>query len=413
MTTDLEARIRERIQREGPLTFAAFMEMALYEPGLGYYTSGADRVGPQGDFYTSPAAHPAFAALLGLQVEQLWRLLGAPGAFPVLEVGAGKGLLRDDLHAFLEAFAPACARALRYSALDAGTPGAAWPASAFAGAIISNELFDSLPFHRLVREGDQLREVYVTLLGEGLAEVRAEPSEPALARYLEAEGITLEEGQETEVCLKAGPLLERLAGLLERGLIITVDYGELAPARHSRRRRHGTALCYYRHGTNEDFLRRLGRQDITAHVDFTALVGAGEAAGLENLGFPSQAELLRNLGWEAFAALLPRRGLPATQVQANLFGLRELVKPEGMGRFRALIQGRGLAAGELDGLRYDPQRVARLVALGERLPIPLLREAHTPLLAGRYPHTEVDWSDQLGRWLEEGTSPPPGQASGP
>ncbi len=413
MGNDLERRIRERVQRDGPLTFAAFMRLALYEPGLGYYTAGADRVGPEGDFYTSPAAHPTFAALLGLQVEQLWRLLGRPPTFQVLEVGAGKGLLRDDLQGFLGGFAPGCAQALRYTALDLGTSARPWPTPPLVGAIISNELFDALPFQRLIMKNGQLLERYVALQGEELAEHLAAPAEAALARYLQAEGIALEEEQETEVCLEAGPLLERLGHLLERGLLITIDYGELAPERHSPRRRRGTALCYHRHGTNEDFLRRLGQQDITAHVDFSALVRAGVAAGLQTLGLLSQAKFLRNLGWEAFEAQLPRRGLPQAQERANLFGLRELVRPEGFGGFNVLLQGRGLPEGGLDGLRYDPQRVAGLAALGPGLPLPLLSQAHTPLLAGRYPQEGADWGAQLKQWLEEGAEPSAGGPSGP
>ncbi|MDP2952868.1 MAG: SAM-dependent methyltransferase, partial [Chloroflexota bacterium] len=337
----LESLIKDRIRREGPIPFARFMEMALYTPSLGYYTSGKERVGPQGDFYTSPAVHPAFGALIALALEGMWRFLDCPTPFTVVEMGAGKGHLARDVLAFSRHLTPGLASALKYVTVDHGE---SLP-SGVVGCILSNELLDAFPVHRVVVQDGQLKEIYVGISpaseragttkddnvipapepesrvkgpasGSGtldsrfrgndkvgifartpdpsgdFIEVTGPPSTPLLAQRLEEEGIALVEGQQGEISLGLEPWVRGVAAALERGYVLTVDYGHEAPELYAPRRPRGTFLCYWRHMTSENPYLQVGERDMTAHVDFTALLRASEKAGLRRCGLVSQREFL-------------------------------------------------------------------------------------------------------------------------
>ena len=189
--------IQNLIHEKGRITFADFMEAALYHPDGGYYTSAENRVGR--DFYTAPAAHPAFGALLSVQLEQLWRAMGAPSPFYVIEVGAGTGVLARDILAYSAQLSEEFRRALEYVAVDYQQPedpgGAQWvkagglPLSDVEGCVLSNELLDALPVHRFEVRGGRVLEVYVTLQDGELVETLDEPSTPEIERRLAGPGI--------------------------------------------------------------------------------------------------------------------------------------------------------------------------------------------------------------------------------
>ncbi|MBI2867736.1 MAG: SAM-dependent methyltransferase [Chloroflexi bacterium] len=416
-----QTEVKRILRRQGRITFAEFMDIALYHPQWGYYNTRSP-VGSQGDFFTSPSAHPAFGALLALQCSEMWDVLGRPERFEVLELGAGNGLLCLDLLTFANRALPDFARAVRYTAVErradvlsrlvveAGltrqvevveSDGA--PPGPLTGCILSNELVDALPFHRLVMDGGRLREIYVTLKGDDIAEARDEPSTPALAQRLAEEGVTLGEGWQAEVCLEAEAWVRRIAAVLARGFVVTVDYGDAAHALYSERRRRGTMLCHYQHTLNEEPYKRIGRQDITAHVDFTAIVNAGRAAGLEPLALLRQREFLGNLGLDLFLRQAVTGGLPHRERLANERGMRELVKPGGLGDFWVLAQGKGVGAVELACTRSDNALRQRLTLAGQELFLPLLTPRHMPLLQGSL-------SSQAGEWMEVW---PWGQQQGP
>ena len=204
MTTSAEQAIQSLILRQGRITFARFMELALFHPLDGYYTSG-ERVGAAGDYYTSPAAHPAFGALLAVQLKQMWEVLGAPKPFFAVELGAGGGLLAQDILSYSATLGDDFSRSLCYLSLDwrAAGPGkgfaqrlvaAGVPLRGVVGCILSNELVDSFPVHRFQMEEGKLREVYVAYRSGEYAEVLDEPSTPLLAGRLEALGRRLPEG---------------------------------------------------------------------------------------------------------------------------------------------------------------------------------------------------------------------------
>jgi SAM-dependent MidA family methyltransferase len=174
-----------------------------------------------------------------------------------------------------------------------------------------------------------------------------------------------------------------VASALERGFVLTLDYGYPASEYYSPERHRGTLACFRRHLPAGDPYAHIGRQDITAHVEFTSLARAGEEAGLRTCGIPTQGEFLSNLGVDSHIRRLRDLGLTHREVMANRAGMLDLVRPEGMGRFNVLVQGKGVPAASLWGLEGGMPSV--------ELPAPLLETTHVPLFDGRYPHQAADW----------------------
>ena len=421
----VEARLRALIHQQGPITFAQFMQEALFASGTGYYSSPR-HLEQHGDYFTSPAAHPLFGTLLAIQLQQMWELLEEPPTFTVIELGAGSGQLAAQITSAHTAVAPAFSSALRYVAVDRFAPaglsasGAAGdpqtvvaqgiPVRGVVGCLLSNELLDAFPVHRFQVHDGRIREVFVTLEGGGFAETLDEPSTPEIPRRVdEAVEAPLPEGFRGEVCLLMDPWVGQVAAALRRGFVLTVDYGDTARGLYSLRRSKGTLQCYYRHTVSADPYVRVGRQDITAHVDFGAVMEAGRRHGLADIVYTSQGEFLANLGAQAFAEALEHRArhaaLPQRALLANRMAMTELLRAEGLGGFRVLAQGKDVGSPTLWG--FEPRNPKRR-ELEERtatLAAPLLSDAHTPLLEGRYPHQAWDPGD-LWPWSEEGARPP-------
>ena len=394
-----EAEIRRRIAERGPITFAEFMEVALYHPDGGYYTSG-EQVGAAGDFYTSPSVHPAFGVLLAVQLFQMWQLLGQPHPFTVVEPGAGNGLLCLDVVAAARGLPEGFAHSLRYVCMDRrqtagherGLPGVSrlaasgLPLRGVTGCVLSNELLDAMPVHQLTVDQERLQEVYVTLDGDEFALNTGEPSTPLLAQRLAGLGIKLAEGQTAEVNLALDGWVWAAAQSLERGFVMTIDYGRPAEDLYSAAERfRGTLTTFAAHLQTDRPLERIGQQDMSAQVDFTTLARAGAQADLEFLGYTSQAAFLRNLGLGQLEQR-PPVGSPR-QAQASRVGMRELVKPKGLGNFKVLAQGKNVGEPELWGFHAS----GKATDLTERLPTPLPTTEHLDLLTGRFPPPESEF----------------------
>ncbi len=397
--SELREKIKQLILEHGRITFAEFMEAVLYYPDLGYYTSSRQRVGAEGDFFTSPATHPVFAALIALQLDQMWHLLGCPTNFTVVEMGAGKGLLARDIPDYLPHLSSSFAQAISYIATErdsvsvmqgnlaaSAQVAASWPLRGVTGCFLSNELLDAFPTHRVTMRDGRLQEIYVTLEDDKFVEVAADPSTPLLEEQLTQEEITLPEGYCTEVNLNTTPWLEDVAASLEQGFIITIDYGYLASELYAPERHQGTLMTYYRHICASDPYVRIGEQDITTHVDFTTLIRSGESKGLRFASLVSQREFLLNLGLDIFIQALTDRNLSYPDYMANRFSMLELVRPEGTGDFKVLIQSKGIAAVPLYGTTPDAEMKKALLARREDLKVPLLKKEHMPLLEAKYPH---------------------------
>jgi SAM-dependent MidA family methyltransferase len=357
--TELVARIRAEIAGGGPMTFARFMELALYDPEAGYYRSAAARPGRDGDFLTAPETHPIFGHALARHVEAVWDRLDRPARFVVREHGAGTGALATAVLGGLEADGSPLRDAIRYQPVEvddrrvaalrtrladsgAGDAFEAPDDRPFEGIVLANEVLDALPVHRVgVREG-RLLERFVDVGDEGLVDAWGEPSSPALEARLEAEGVTLAEGQSAEICLGVHAWIAGAARGLERGQLLLIDYGAEASELYDPvRRPFGTLRAYVRHRVHDDVYRHVGRQDLTAHVDVTTVSAAAEAAGLAPLGITTQAEFLAGAGVEQL--LRDVQGNPATTLESYVAlraGLMRLLDPAATGRFRVMAFGR-------------------------------------------------------------------------
>ena len=358
--TALQQLISERIGRAGPITFADYMRMALYEPGYGYYVSGAAKMGWEGDYFTSSDVSSLFAHCLGRQLYQWWEKLGRPDPFIVLEQGAGRGDLAQDVRDWAARDAPDLACALDYRAADIrlGQDAIAGAAPAErAAVVVCNELVDAFPVHLVEARAKKLYEVCVAAQDGRLCETLAEPSTPELAAYLERFHVpwaTFGDGWRAEINLDALRWLHRAAQLLRRGYILTIDYGDRAKALYAPRRQRGTLRGYWRHQLSYNPLAHPGEQDITAHVNFSALIDEGRRLGLRLNAFTTQRDWLKGLGIDdeverrragEFAAAHAERASDRGQVALlKWYDLRNrlatLTDLSGMGSFKVLIMRR-------------------------------------------------------------------------
>ena len=373
------------IERDGPISFAAFMEAALYDPEFGYYMTAGPRIGLEGDYYTSLDVHPIFAELVGRQVAQAAEEIVSSGEFTIVEMGAGKGLLAKHLLSAYRRANPDFLARLRYLLVERSPAmvetqkqrlreltGAglriAWvpdlnaiPADSITGVFLSNELVDAFPVHRVVKRPLGLREIFVGWDGSRFIEIEAPSCSSDLETYFARLGISLEVGQQAEVNLQALEWMRQVGTRLRRGLVVTIDYGHAAADLFAPARKTGTLLGYYRHTVSDSPYVHVGQQDLTAHVDFTSLALAGQDVGLKVTGFTNQLHFLIGLGIEsAFAGLDPESPQSAA--------MRELLRPDGMGTtYKILIQHKGMSAPQLDGLRSRPYFLDAL-RLPERRP---------------------------------------------
>ena len=363
--------IASRIAKAGRITFAEFMEACLYEPGLGYYTSPGRKVGAEGDFYTSISVHAAFGRVIAREIAQMWRSMGGPKEFTLVECGAGNGRLACDILDYLAEREPAMYATLRLvlvekeptlesaqaELLASHQAQVSWlkpsefygGAFTFKGCLYSNELIDAQPVHRVVMTSQGLLEIYVTTKDGELAEDTGALSTPAISDYLAHIGITLHPGQQAEVNLAALEWLAQASRGLEQGFVLTIDYGYLAEELFAPHRNLGTLLCYYRHKVEDNPYIRLGEQDITTHVDFTTLMRRGEALGLQPVWFGEQYRFLMAAGIVEELQELENSDASQEEKLKVRLAFKKLIMPEGgMGdTFRVLIQTKGVSEPKL------------------------------------------------------------------
>lgn len=313
--------LREQISRSGPIPFRRFMETALYAPECGYYRGGRDPFGARGDFYTAEQIQPVFGILMAARVRQLFEEMERPREFAVVELGAGRGEMA-------EAFSP-----FPYFPVEIGRE--EWP-ERFQGVVFSNEFFDALPVHLAVWRGGRFREMLVDWRDGRFDWVEGDPVSGELKEYLDRYVLSPADGELAEANLEALSWLEEIARRLERGFVLTVDYGYTS--RERARFPRGTLISYRRHAADESVLAEPGERDITAHVCFTALEEHGASLGLETLRLEPLSRTLLEAGEpDRFAAALaapdPREELRRRmQLKTLLYGLGE--------SFRTLLQRR-------------------------------------------------------------------------
>ncbi len=348
----------------GDLSFRDFVELALYHPEHGYYATHAARVGKGGDYVTSPSLSPVFAyALSGLVAGFLHR--SGARVSTIVDIGCGDGSLIHSLYALERERAArkddgastarfvgvdrSLQRVTRgegvefFTTLDAVPPG-------HAQLVISNELFDALPFARLVQRGEHLHELWVHDDGGDTLDWSEHEAPAGYDDYFAARGLTLDDGQFADISLEWEAYYADVARWMTHGLIITFDYGYPEEQLfRSRARRFGTAAAYGRQRVTRDLLANAGEQDLTAHINFTDLQRSGEGAGFSTLFFDRQAKFLLALGitsHELFKPVIDEEIASASEGLERLEArdeARRLILPDGIGHdIRVLVQGKGM-----------------------------------------------------------------------
>ncbi len=386
--------IIRRIQKEGFITFEAFMDMALYYPDLGYYSSSNRTIGREGDFYTGPHLHPIFGAMIGKQLMEMWDLMERPVSFSAVEMGAGLGYLCKDILDYLQRpsqssslnqkksdflaslkyiivepfrhFREKQGNIIQHGSLNPIRPDSSeerresdsrslekvtWvhslqEAGEITGCIFSNELVDAFPVH-LVEMEDELKEVYVAFDGKRFTEEKGAVSTDELVRYLNNSSIDLKPGYRTEINLRIYRWLEEITAALSRGFVLTIDYGYSAKEYYSDERTEGTLMCYHEHMLSDNLYERVGEQDITAHVNFSALDMWGERLGLTTLGYCPQGTYLIASGIDE---LIVELYADSPDYMAETAKIKGLIMPQGMGESHSVLaQYKGKGTPELAG----------------------------------------------------------------
>lgn len=350
----LVSHIQQQIEQAGGwIDFAQFMHAALYAPGLGYYSSGAKKFGPAGDFVTAPEISPFFGQAFARQIQQaLTEIRKLEINANVLELGAGTGRLARDLLLALEGLnqlpntyfileVSAYLREEQQRTLQSELPDAimkrvVWidelPES-FYGVILANEVLDALPVHIFEQGITSINEVGVGLSNEGFVWKAQSVKSQVLLNFVSQLGLS--EGYVSETCLAATGLIASLAKSLELGTIFLIDYGFSRQEYYHPQRRQGTLMCHYRHHSHSNPFLYLGLQDITVHVDFTRVAEAGVASGLSLVGYINQAHFLINCGIIKLLEDIPKDDMVSYLPQAA--EVQKLLSPAEMGELFKVI----------------------------------------------------------------------------
>lgn len=359
-----------------PLMFSSFMQRCLYQPGLGYYMAGSQKFGPEGDFITAPEVSPLFGACLAKQCDEVLALTGGD----ILEMGAGSGrmalsviehLTHDAWGSYFIVEPSADLQERQIALLQRHLPVNQFSKvqwlnalpNTFAGVVLANEVMDALPVERVVRttdgfdvevikpSGDEENPLVLgQLASTELPDIERERIDKALAHIEKDIGHRWADGYSSEVSQLLSPWIQSLADCLSSGVLLLIDYGYPRREYYLEERTQGTLQCFYRHHAHSDITFWPGLQDITAHVDFTTVVEAGDAAGLELLGYTAQAPFLFGCGlaerassqtavWGARDTKKPVSRIEHTQA------VNRLTLPGEMGeRFQVMALGRGVDA---------------------------------------------------------------------
>ena len=382
----LRQRIAQEIRGRGPLPFSRYMELCLYDPIEGYYSRQSWQFGKAGDFYTSSDVHAVFGRLLARQFDEMWRALDCPPEIEVLELGPGRGLFARDVLDWSAKRFPDCFAALRYTlqesspALRTKLAGILQHHIANGGAMISagepdssaetqlaasrsapkihrdctsetpvivfvNEFFDALPVEILSSRG----KLHLALEDDRLRETWLPAAAPEL-EFLDRYSVHPEAGERVEVPLAAQGWMRQIADSISRGFLLIFDYGYTRAEQLAGRHR-GTLMAYRQHSASSNAYEAPGEQDLTAHVNFTALAAAAEHGGMHVQKLLTQSQFLMGIGEQnQFADAFEDCRLPQERAKVAL-QLKHLATPAGMGEtFHVLVASRGVAPEKVRGL---------------------------------------------------------------
>lgn len=360
--------IIKKIRNDGPISFRDFMDMALYYPSLGYYTSTEEKIGKSGDYYTTPYVTSIFGEMIAKQLEEMWHLLDEK-PFTIVEYGAGTGILCRDILNYLknniELYNNLTYCIIEKSEVMREKERAILHDKVFwyqsineipniNGCVLSNELLDNFPVYQVVME-DELMEVFVDY-DNGFVEL-LRPASAALKNYFEELKVTLPKGFRTEINLQAIEWINEIAEALNKGWVLTIDYGYSSAELYRPQLSSGSIVCYYKHEINYNVYNKIGKQDITAHVNFSALVHWGIKKGLECTGFTNQANFMRTLGLVSHLKELEESGNYDLANNKEKLMLAHTLMLDMGGKFKVLIQHKGIPQKILSGLQLSKKFV--------------------------------------------------------
>jgi SAM-dependent MidA family methyltransferase len=381
----LRQKIEREIRERGPMAFSRYMQLCLYDPDLGYYSRKAEQFGKAGDFYTSSDVHAVFGRLLARQFEQMWRALGSPAQIEILELGPGRGLFAQDVLDWSEKKFPDFSRALHYRLVETSpalrkrlqaalerhfaagrtslssasltlgestssvVPNNATLARTLALEVplivFANEFFDALPVEILSPQG----ELRISQKDGRLLETWHTAS-PEAMEFLDRYSVHPEAGERIEASLIAQRYMSQIAATVKRGFMIAIDYGYTRQEQLQGRHR-GTISAYRQHSVSANPYEAPGEQDITAHVNFTALTAAAERGGMEIRPLLTQSQFLLGIGeHNQFADAFEECRLPQERAKVAL-QLKHLITPSGMGEsFHVLIASKDIDSDQVSRL---------------------------------------------------------------
>jgi SAM-dependent MidA family methyltransferase len=374
----LRQQIEREIRERGPIPFSRYMEICLYDPIAGYYSRNREQFGKAGDFYTSSDIHAVFGRLLARQFEEMWQVLGCPPHFEILELGPGRGLFARDVLDWSRKKFPDFFSALTYTLQESSVALRAKLAENLEGYVLSgkavlpeqaqhacfhrttaretpvvvfaNEFFDALPVEVLSSQG----KLHLAIEGDHLAEIWFSPASDELD-FLDHYSVHPEVGERIEVPLAAQHWITEIAAAIRHGFVVVIDYGYTRSEQLAGRHR-GTLMAYRQHSTSPNPYEAPGEQDLTAHVNFTALADVVKQAGMSAQKLVTQSQFLMGIGERnQFADAFEERGLAQERAKVGL-QLKHLISPIGMGEtFQVLVADRGVGAEKaaaLSGLRF-------------------------------------------------------------
>lgn len=354
---------------EQKITFAQYMDLCLYDAEFGYYNSNNLKIGTEGDFFTSASISPDFAELLAIQLEKFWQLLGRPKPFHLVEMGAGEGVLASNILLFLFNNYSDIIDNLEYIIIEKSTSLKAQQKECLAqklpdnikikwsnlddladesivGCFFSNELIDAMPVHLVTWQKEELQEIYLVKKNEKITEIYDNLSTDKIANYFQQLDITFSsaypDNYQTEVNLAVLDWLKIVSTKLKKGYLLTIDYGYTADKFYHPQRFQGTLKCYYQHRHHNNPYVNIGNQDITSHVNFTALQNYGLSFGLSNVDYTPQALFLMKLGLGDRLNDLSNGKIPFTEILSRRNQLHSLINPEGLGNFKVLLQSKNI-----------------------------------------------------------------------
>tara|TARA_B100001750_G_scaffold238184_1_gene244359 strand:+ start:1270 stop:2472 length:1203 start_codon:yes stop_codon:yes gene_type:complete len=389
-----EKLIHNKIKLEGKITFADFMDIALYDSNCGYYNS-QNRIGASGDFYTSPIIHPSFGAIICKQLFSMWVALKKPSPFFLIEIGANNDRLILDIREFAKSINKKFFENLECIIIDRSkileshnSPenfhtliSNTIPFKNISGCILSNEFFDALPINKFQIKNDIITEIYLTIENNELKETNLAPHNNELCERITELYLKSSDNYIGEINVSIEKIIKNFSNVLKNGFVITIDYGDITE-KLVKKYENSSIQTYSTHTKGTNPYTKIGEQDITADVNFSQLILAGKKYGLNSIYYANQSDFLKTNGINYWINQLHKES-DTTIKTNNLGAIYDLINPNGLGNLKVLIQEKNTTM-----KTYNDLGISSKLSIEEKLP--MQTTAHLNIAQAKYPHTIVE-----------------------